>query len=83
VTQVFHLLDLAPEIQAYLDALAPSGTRVPLTERRLPDIARTLDPDDQVAELEQVAGVRLPRVQAAANVRPRAHEAVDRPPGAV
>ncbi len=59
VTQILHLLDLAPEIQAYLDALAPSTTRFPLTESRLRDIARMIDPDDQVAEFEKLAGVRL------------------------
>lgn len=61
VTQVLHFLDLAPEIQAHLDALAPSSERFPLTERRLRDVARLPDPDEQIAAFERLARVKLTR----------------------
>lgn len=63
ITQILHTLDLAPEIQAYLDALEPTAERFPITERCLRDIARIPDWDDQFAAFERFAGVRLQRAR--------------------
>lgn len=62
VTQVLYLMELAPEIQRWIDGLEPTSDRPPITERRLRDLARQWpDPDDQLVELERITGVALER----------------------
>ena len=40
VTQVLYLMELAPEIQRWVEGLAPTSERPPVTERQLRDLAR-------------------------------------------
>jgi hypothetical protein len=62
VTQVLYLMELAQEIQLWVERLEASSGRPPITERRLRDLARGWpDPDDQLVELERMIGVALER----------------------
>jgi len=62
VTQVLYLMELAPEIQRWVEGLEPTSERPPVTERQLRDLARQWpDPDDQLVELERMTGVALER----------------------
>lgn len=60
VTQVLYLMELAPEIQRWVDGLEPTSDRPAITERQLRDLARLWpDPDDQLVEFERMTGVAL------------------------
>ena len=68
VTQVMYLLELAPEIRRYVEALEPTTERPFITERRLRALARVPDPDDQRAEFTRVTGAVLQRTDDGAAV---------------
>ena len=60
VTQVLYLMELAPEIQRWIDGLEPTSERPLITERCLRHIARRWpDPDDQLVEFERITGIAL------------------------
>lgn len=57
LTRLLNLLNLAPEIQEYIDALPPSKTKGKITESRLKRVARIEDLEVQKKVFQEAFGV--------------------------